>query len=288
MARYFKKSSKDPLEVNQREYRDRYRVFGKTGDEDDPIPYGSVTAKINKEQNFPNFDFSAPDSKGPQYSDSHYTKVAKNVGVSREYMERHTDNYMFHTNGIYDTAASGRSIQDNRGTWLARRLGIAYAQSIRTFKNDQDFQPTELFTSTPKSVTITEATVDPSLKSSFLTIGAMIHKEHGVPITASEDLSRWSSAVSRNAQKKGLPVMGHEDNPDMTRTNDIDSFQHYPFNVSKEQMEELTEGQSPIPDYEVKSARQHLRSMLKHPPKDTSQHLSPQFSQNQLPGMENF
>ena len=282
MPRYFKSSSKNylPTEFTQREYRDTYQVFGKTKDEDAPIPYGTVTAKVTNEHSHPNFDFSDPDP-----SDSHYTKVAKNIGVSREYMDKHTDNYMFHTNGIYDTAASGRGIQDNRGSSVSRRLGIAYAQSIGIFKKDQDFQPTELFTTTPRSVEITEATVDPSLKSSFLTIGAMIHKEHGVPITASDDLSRWSSAISKNAQQRGLPVMGHESNPDMEVTNDIDSFQHYPFSVSKEQMEMLTGSRSLIPAHEVQDARQHLRGMLKKEPK---QHMSPQFNNVQLPGMEGF
>jgi len=282
MAKYFKKSSKDGLPPDHivDKYKDRYKVFGKTGDEDDPIPYGTVTAKVTNERSYPNFDFSNPDP-----ADTRYTQVAKNTGVSREYMERHTDNYMFHTNSIFDAVTSAGRIGGNRGDSHARHLGIEYAKKIKTFKNDQDFQPTELFTTIPKSVEITEATVDPSLKSSFLTIGAMIHKEHGVPITASDDLSRWSSAVSKNAQEKGLPVMGHEDNPDMAVTNDIDSFQHYPFSVSKEAMESITEGQTPIPEHEVKSARQHLRSMLGREPK---QHMSQQFKDVPLPGMENF
>ena len=45
------------------------------------------------------------------------------------------------------------------------------------------------------------------------------------------------------------------------------------------------EGFAPVPDQVVKGARQHLRSMLGKEPK---QHMSPQFRDVPLPGMDGF
>ena len=235
-------------------------------------PHGEIGARVRNESHFPNFDFRQI-----------HRVVSEELGVS----ERYADDHPVHGVNVSNANDAAYHTLTNRGTDLARRQGIRYAKNISDIKKDKDFQPTELFTTIPKSVEVTGAFVDPSLKSSFLTMGALLHQEHGVPITASDYLSEYSSAVSRNAQKKGLPVVGHEDNPDMDKTNDIAAYGHYPMTKKSYEVSTVERNSVPVPEHEVKSARQHLRTMLGHPPKDTTQHLSSQFAQPSFPGMEN-
>ena len=272
MVRYFKET--------RPRYESEQVTYTALADQPDPAgetPHGEITAIVRDGRTFPNFDF------GPSARSGFRGGVTKEFGVSEKYVINHP---MQAANAYYANDAT-IDVRNNRGSTTARFAGIRYAKHIRNIKKDKDFEPTELFTTTPKSVEITSAFVDPSLKSSFLTMGALLHQEHGVPITASDHLSKWSSSVSRNAQKKGLPVVGHEDNPDMDKTNDIADYGHYPMTKKRYEVSTIERNATPVPEHEVKGARQHLRAMLGHPPKDTTQHLSSQFAQPSFPGMEN-
>ena len=285
MPKYYKRSNKDYKGDSAPAYKENYTVLGNPKN-DGSVPLGTVTAKITKEENYPNFDVNEHSDEEP----SSYGTLARNLGISRGYLFHQLGNSDSSTsadlhNAVMNTAYTPRL--RNRGTKSAREDGISYAKSIKELKNNKELQPTELFTTIPPSVEITEATVDPSLKSSFLTIGAMLHKQHGMPITASDDLSRWSSGVSKNAQRRGLPILGNPANPNMDKTNDIDLHKHYPFSIARENVEELVKGDL-IPDSEVQDARQHLRTLLGHSPKPAKQHLSHQFNDVPLPGMETF
>lgn len=261
-------------------YESERVTYHALADQPDPAgetPHGEITATVRDGRTFPNFDF------GPSARSGAMGGVTKEFGVSSRYALGHPmqgANVFFANDNALD-------VRTNRGSTAARFAGIRYAKHIRNLKKDKDFEPTELFTTIPKSVEVTSAFVDPSLKSSFLTMGALLHQEHGVPITASDDLSQWSSAVSKNARKKGLPIVGHEGNPDMDKTNDIADYGHYPMTKKRYEVSAIERNATPVPEHEVKGARQHLRSMLGHPPKDTTQHLSSQFAQPSFPGMEN-
>jgi hypothetical protein len=274
MPRYFK--SRVSYDWDPTSYTDRYKVVSNDEDTHGTVAFGEVQAEVIKERSFPNFDFSEPSTPHT------HKKVAKNIGVSNEYLDAHEN---FDT---FNAITSARSIANSRGEPFSRDEGIHYAKSIKNLKNDSEFQPTELFTTKPKSVEIKTAHFDPSLNSSFLTVAAMIHQEHGVPLTSSHSLSKWSSAVSRNAKEKGLPVVSHSQNADMSQNNDINDrgrkTQRIGTNYVEGSMQDY-EGFAPVPDQVVKGARQHLRSMLGREPK---QHMSPQFNNVPLPGMENF
>lgn len=270
MPRYLKRSSKNDY-YSRHHYEDVYKVMGNEKQPDNPnerVPFGMLNVAITREHTYPNFNLedNAADS-------SLYEDVSRHTGVSDEY--------------IGDLARKGAYIHDDyhsfrdRGTSDARVEGIAYGKYISQIKKDEQYKPTELFTTLPKSVEITGATFNPSLKSSFLTIGALIHQEHGVPITSSDSLSKWSSAVSRNAKNKGLPVVGHENNPNMDITNVVDYAEGEPLEAPKRYHSTF----SPIPEQEIRSARLHLRGLLGKEPK---QHMSNQFTNVPLPGMENF
>jgi len=274
MARYFK--SRIAYDGEPNTYTDSYKVVANDEDSDRTVAYGEVTAEVTKERNFPNFDFSEPSTPHT------HKKVAKSVGVSGEYLDTHEN---FDT---FNAITSARSIADNRGTSFARYDGIHYAKNIKNLKNDPEFQPTELFTTKPKSVEIKTAHFDPSLNSSFLTVAAMVHQKHGVPLTASSNLSKWSSAIGKNAQERGLPVVSHSENTDMLQTNDINDNGRRPQRMGTAYVNGTMQkhmGFVPIPDHEVKDARQHLRGLLGREPK---QHMSPQFRDVPLPGMDGF
>jgi hypothetical protein len=273
MPRYFKETRPD--------YNGERVIYHALANQPDPsgeTPSGEITAIVRDGHTFPNFDF------GPSARSGFRGAVTKEFGVSEKYVINHP---MQAANAYYANDAA-IDVRNYRGSTTARSAGIKYAKHIRNIKKDKDFEPTELFTTTPKSVEVTSAFVDPSLKSSFLTMGALLHQEHGVPITASDYLSKWSSSVSRNAQKRGLPVVGHENNPDMDKTNDIADYGHYPMTKARYEVSTIERNATPVPEHEIKGARQHLRSMLGHPPKDTTQHLSSQFAQPSFPGMENY
>ena len=274
MPRYFK--SRTSYDWDPSKYIDRYKVVSNDEDTHGTVAFGEVQAEVVKERSFPNFDFSEPSTPHT------HKKVAKNIGVSDEYLDAHANSETL------DAVLSARRISNDRGTPSARNEGIHYAKAIKNLRNYQESQPTELFTTTPKSVEIQTAHFDPSLNSSFLTVAAMIHQEHGVPITAASSLSKWSSAVSKNAQEKGLPVVSHLDNADMLQTNDINSKGRKPQRMGTNYVEGTMQNYerfAPVPAQDVRSARQHLRSMLGREPK---QHLSHQFKDVPLPGMENF
>jgi hypothetical protein len=269
MVRYFKETR--PM------YESERVTYNALADQPNPAgetPHGEISAIVKNGRTFPNFDFSPSARSGIRGG------VTKEFGVSRKYALGHP----MQGANVFFADENALDVRTNRGSTDARLAGIRYAKHIRNLKNDQDFQPTELFTTIPKSVEVTSAFVDPSLKSSFLTMGALLHQEHGVPITASDDLSQWSSAVTKNAQKKGLPVVGHENNPDMDQTNDIADYGHYPMTKDERGVDFIKRHSTPVPDHEVKDARQHLRGLLGREPK---QHMSHQFKDVPLPGMEN-
>jgi hypothetical protein len=274
MARYFK--SRVSYDWDPTSYTDRYKVVSNDEDTHGTVAFGEMQAEVTKERSFPNFDFSEPSTPHT------HKKVAKNIGVSNEYLDAHANSETL------DAVLSARKISNDRGTPSARNEGIHYAKAIKNLKNYQKAQPTELFTTTPKSVEIKTAHFDPSLNSSFLTVAAMIHQEHGVPLTSSQSLSKWSSAVSRNAKEKGLPVVSHSQNADMSQNNDINDRGRKPQRMGTAYVEgsmQDYERFAPVPAQDVRSARQHLRSMLGKEPK---QHMSPQFRDVPLPGMDGF
>jgi hypothetical protein len=88
--------------------------------------------------------------------------------------------------------------------------------------------------------------------------------------------------MTEHAEKLGLPVKRSEDNPglDVTNSYDFDNRDMVssatPFSTSSTKR---------IPDSTMRSAKQHYKE-LRGIGKNTPKPLSPQFSQPQLPGME--
>jgi hypothetical protein len=233
------------------ELLDKYDSYMVTGKKDSRgfTPAANLEVTSTRERNFPNFDFREPDP------DNFYSRHTKSTGWSPQYISdqvlNHFDNPLNNGKDFY--------IESDIPT------------------------PTELFTTEPRKTTITSAVFDPSLKHAMPIVGAMVHQEHGIPITADESLSTASSKLARNAQKKGLPVIGHEGNPTFKQNNYASGGDFY-FSDQEEQ-DEVMDGFVEIHPDKVREAKNHLRGLLGREPK---QHMSQQFKDVPLPGMENY
>lgn len=148
--------------------------------------------------------------------------------------------------------------------------------------------PTELFTHTPPQ--ITSAHVDPSLRHSVPTMVALaLQRSGGRTIMADSSLSRFSSRLSKNAAKRGLPVVGDPKNPNMGTTSTYEQSisrktvhinPHDEFSMERH----FGDGNDPVSDEDVRSARTTVRNMLR----PTKKLTSPQFKNYvdvPLPGM---
>jgi hypothetical protein len=158
-----------------------------------------------------------------------------------------------------------------------RYAGINYAQSIREVKRGTS----QFFTSEPASAEVRGAFAHTSMKAHIPVMGAYFHQKYG-DLTASEDLSEHSSRMAEHAEKLGLPVKRSEDNPELDVTNS------YGFNNSDMVSSATpfsTSSTKRIPDETMRSAKQHYKE-LRGIGKNTPKPLSGQFSQPQLPGME--
>ena len=138
-----------------------------------------------------------------------------------------------------------------------------------------------MFTPEPASTEVRGAFAHTSMKAHIPVMGAYLHQKYG-DLTASDDLSEHSSRMTEHAEKLGLPVKRSEENPDLDVTNSYD------FD-NRDMVSSATPFSTPstkrIPDETMKSAKQHYKE-LRGIGKNTPKPLSNQFSQPQLPGME--
>jgi hypothetical protein len=158
-----------------------------------------------------------------------------------------------------------------------RYAGINYAQNIRDIKRGTS----QFFTPQPATTEIRGAFAHTSMKAHIPVMGAYFHQKYG-ELTASEDLSEHSSRMTEHAEKLGLPVKRSEDNPDLDVTNSYD-FNNSDMVASATPFS--TSSTTRIPDETMKSAKQHYKA-LRGIGKSTPKPLSTQFTQPQLPGME--
>lgn len=182
---------------------------------------------------------------------------------------------------IYKTTVYAADVFSERYNYSRedrRDYGLEYARGIRDLRKGTS----ELFSSKPEEATVTSAFSHTKMRHTIPIMAAMAHQQWGT-LTASEDLSPHSSRLVKKAKELNFPIKTSEENPKADITNsygfyDSENVQwehHGPYSGFKE----ITEDQ-------VRSAKQHLRdirSLAKPKPKA----MGPQFTQMQLPGMEN-
>jgi hypothetical protein len=154
-----------------------------------------------------------------------------------------------------------------------------YNDSLAKFSRSKEGSPQTLFVEKPAETQITGAFFDPHMRAHAPLLASLIHQDFGGTITADSDLSYHSSRFVKKAQKLGLPIKTHAHNPDAEVTNNED-FSDMGTRVPLAQenpsyYKDLKE----IPETEVKSARQNLKTMIR----GNKSHISPQFEKVEHP-----
>ena len=144
--------------------------------------------------------------------------------------------------------------------------------------------PTELFHTDPDRLVVDSAFSHPDMSRHVPHLLAIAQMDNPhVKLSAAEDLSGYSSRLSRNAAKRGL-VLPHPDNLDMAGDpKDIsaneDEYQRR-IMVSDRAMDESTR----IPEHAILSGKQFLRAALGRQPR-TERMKAPDSEQLTLPGI---
>jgi hypothetical protein len=167
---------------------------------------------------------------------------------------------------------------------------------INAIKNHPDFEQTfkkpPLFVETPETIHVTSMFAHPQTRAVVPSLMARMHLDYpNAKLVADASLSKHSSRLSRHGKALGLPVEGSSFNPSMEPSNEIDypegdRLNEAPFVTSAKNVSRP----NVIPAHEMQEARNFVRQKLrdKREASRPKPHLSPQFDQPRLPGMENY
>ena len=162
--------------------------------------------------------------------------------------------------------------------------------------NNPHIAPDKLFFETnPAKTHIGSMFVDPSMKTSGINLLGIAYDEHNkAPFEADSSLTRFSSRLTQNAMKRGLPVTGSYSNPNAESTaDDWDNPTHGEQSMGNDYADRLRRSgpsftrAQPISDLGLIRGKTGVREMLgktRNTKPVTSKGLSDQF----LPGMEGF
>lgn len=281
-------------------------AFGEPKDPKDQyeeVPFAEMTADHTPGSEEPNF---GGDWRDLYESENH---IVQQTGLSHSYMRRNNYDLYADAKVKFSLLKDRRKLLDNLNTYISdpnnagnidsaknslirakssiRHTGIEYAKKISKLKKES---PTELFTSIPEETTITAAFAHPDLRFTAPTLGAIFLKKHG-ELTASSDLSAFSSAFVRGAIKRGLPVKTSEFNPDADQTNqsqfNLHKVDYIPRWSKRPESGDEPVIQRELTDEEVTGAKEYMRGLLfpkKQSPVSTEQ-FGQQNTQPRLPGM---
>jgi hypothetical protein len=207
------------------------------------------------------------------YSDTGYDyhELAGNLGWDHTYASRHAERLKeYRDNPDHPEAKQYR-----------RYTGISYAKEIRTIRKGTS----QMFTPDPASTNVAGAFSHSTMRHTVPMMASYFHQKYG-SLTADADLSEHSVRMTQHAEKLGLPVSRHRENEDLDVTNNY-SFDDEDMTMSSSHLKSVKKqsGWTQIPDSTMRSAKQHYKE-LRGIGKNTPKPLSNQFSQPQLPGME--
>jgi hypothetical protein len=256
-----------------------YYAISDKGDKPDQFgdsrhPYAQVTVHTRPARASANFNFSdeAPIERFDEEIERGYGLVNKELGFpdAQHYIVNSRLGDRHHRTAMRALEATEAISPSKR-----RVAGIAYAKGMRDLKNSMS----QMFTDYPQENTVQSAFSHSTMRHAVPVILAHAHQNLG-DLTASEDLSEHSSRMVKRAREKGFPVAMNVDNPNAVVTND------YTFDddFNKTSFTEPT-GFRKLSNAEVRSAKMHIRTMRGKSPKAPA-HMSPQFEQLRLPGME--
>lgn len=173
---------------------------------------------------------------------------------------------------VYISPVNQGYLNENRAA--RRDSGINYAKSIRSINN----LSSQLFDVQPQKAEVVSAFTHSKMRHMIPLMGALAYQEHG-ELTASSDLSRHSSRLTKHAQEKGLPVQTHRDNKEARITNGY-YFDDNNMISWTGKPDTITSVEVPNGIRSAKMAYKALRGI------QSAKASSPQFEQLRLPGME--
>lgn len=145
----------------------------------------------------------------------------------------------------------------------------------------------ELFEHRPADVEINTAFSHTKMRHTVPIMASYLHQKYG-DLTVSEDLSVHSSRLATHAKKLNLPIKSYDEDEDDSEAY-FDVTNDYDFEDSEMEIPYVPRGFKEIKPETIAGAKQHykeLRGITKPKAQPARQHMGPQFTQPQFPGME--
>ncbi len=239
-------------------------------------PRATMTVRHQRAREHENFSQLKDSSQVPRTQEQQ--QIYDATGFDRgELKGEHRDTYDYALGQAKYLNESRNNPQGGASLSTRRFYGMQFARNVRDIRKGTS----QLFTPEPATTEIRSAFAHTSMKAAIPVMGAYFHQKYG-ELTASDDLSPHSVGMTEHAEKLGLPVKRHEDNQDLDITNSYD-FDNSSMVSSATPFS--TSSTKRIPDETMRSAKQHYKA-LRGIGKSTPKPLSNQFTQLQLPGME--
>jgi hypothetical protein len=257
-----------------------YRALGTPDPETGSTPSVSVGTYHDFAQHTPTFT----DAVGPHYAD-----YSGETGLHPQYLT-HRYRSLIEEPGVSDDPEkmdAMRALGVLRGS---PSQGKTMEWAVEQARTNPHIAPEHLFyESKPASTTINGMYADPSMNATGINLLGVAYDEgNRAPLVADSSLTKFSSRLTQNAIKRGLPVSAHEGNPEAKSTAGAYEEQtQLPHTMSSEYADVLRKRGTPISDVGVIRGKEAVREILgrkRNPKPVTAKGLSDQF----LPGMEGF
>jgi hypothetical protein len=270
-----------------------YRALGTPHPDTGDVPYATLGVHHEYAETKPTFS---------QNQKGHSRDVDGSSGLSRMYlMHKHND--------LMDKTSSGPLTDDQHNAFVAFEIlkgnkvvdgrgannekpKNPKAWAVAQTQTNPHIAPDKLFfESSPAKTYITGMYADPSMKSAGINLlGVAFDDYNKTPFVADSSLTKFSSRLTQNAIKRGLPVVASEHNPDAVSTaGDYEEDEHVPHTVTSHHADNwLRQVSTPVSDLNLMRGKDSVREILgrkkRNPNPVTAKGLSDQF----LPGMEGF
>jgi hypothetical protein len=261
-------------------FQSYYRALGTPNPETGAVP----NANVGTYHQFAKYTPTFTNEQGPNYADD-----SGQTGLHPEYLTKR-----------YRSLLDEPDIADNPEKMDAMRaLGVlrGYPSHGKTMdwaveqaRTNPHITPEHLFyESKPAKTYINGMYSDPSMNAAGINLLGIAYDEgNRAPFVADSSLTKFSSKLTQNAIKRGLPVSAHSGNPSAESTaGDYEEQRQLRHTMSSEYADVIRRKGAPIPDTSVIRGKEAVREILgrkRNPKPVTAKGLSDQF----LPGMEGF
>ena len=274
--------------------RTNYRALGKDNPEEGTTPYASLGVIHDYAVDLPTFtednigsleDEDASSGLHPTYLNKKHAEVWDDIKAGKK-TDAHQDALdAFHVLRGHTIVAGRNSDHEDPKAW-----------AVEQTRSNPLIAPDKLFFEhTPPKTHIESLYSDPSMKVSAMNLLGIAYDEHNnAPFESDSSLTRFSSRLTQNALKRGLPVITDPSNPNAISTaGDDNGSTHDNHRMLTDYANKVRNSEypfshaTPISDVGVIRGKESVREILgkkRNTKPVTSKGLSDQF----LPGMEGF